>query len=879
MDQLSLNDIREKFLKFYESKGHLRLPSFPLVPQNDDSLLLINAGMAPLKPYFTGKETPPCERVVTCQKCIRTPDIERVGKTARHGTFFEMLGNFSFGDYFKKEAIAWAWEFVTKVLCLPAEKLWITIYQDDDEAFDIWANDIGIEASRIVRMGKEDNFWEIGTGPCGPCSEIHFDRGAESGCGSEDCKIGCDCDRFVEFWNLVFTQFDRDEKGNYNRLAKPNIDTGMGLERIAAIMQGVSSLFEVDTVKNITEKISGVSGVKYGNSDKTDISLRVITDHVRSTVFLISDNVAPSNEGRGYVLRRLLRRAARHGKLLGINKPFLYKIADTVIDESKSAYPELSEKRDYIKKIIKTEEERFDETIDTGLSILAGYLNGLKQENQKTLSGKNAFKLYDTYGFPIDLTIEIAGEQGFEVDEEGFADEMEKQRIRARSARKEGAEAGWSEDVFQKLDKNIVTEFAGYDKLAGSGRVLAIVTDGEAVNTANDGENAVLIFDKTVFYGESGGQAGDTGRVFARGFYGEVYDTKKLADGKILHFVNIKEGSISSGDTAELEVCAEKRHSTERNHSATHILHKALHQALGDHITQAGSLVTPEKFRFDFNHFESVNEDKLKEIEQKVNRVILSGQKVTKRVMPLDEAKAEGATALFGEKYKDEVRVVQVGGYSLELCGGCHVDNTSQIGLFKILSEGSVAAGIRRIEGVTGEGFLNYVTEQESVISLAAKALHSKPAEIADKAQALQNEVRAMQREIDKLRQKMAHGLTDELLAKAETIKGIKTIVSEVPGAGVDEMRAMGDKLKEKLDCGLIVLASANGDKVNFVAMATENAIKKGVHSGSIVREVAKLAGGGGGGKPDSAAAGGKDAAKMSEALTAVYDYLAVNIK
>ncbi len=637
MEKLGLNEIREKFLSFFESKGHLRLPSFPLVPQNDASLLLINAGMAPLKPYFTGKEIPPRSRVTTCQKCIRTPDIERVGKTARHGTFFEMLGNFSFGDYFKNEATAWAWEFITKVLELPEDRLWVTIYEDDDEAFEIWTKKVGIPADRIVRMGKDDNFWEIGQGPCGPCSEIYFDRGPEHGCGSPDCAVGCECDRFVEFWNLVFTQFDKDENGNYNRLAHPNIDTGMGLERIAAIMQDVDNLFEVDTIRNIMKRIIEFTGVKYHENEKTDVSLRVITDHIRSTTFMISDNISPSNEGRGYVLRRLLRRAARHGKLLGLDKPFLYKIADTVIDESKGAYPELEAKREYIKKIIKTEEERFDETIDTGLSILSSYIDELRAENKTILDGENAFKLYDTYGFPIDLTIEILEENGMTVDRDGFDHEMTEQRERARNARSVGDEAGWSEDIFSTLPKDSVTEFTGYDNLETTAHVTAIVCNGEIVDSANDGADAAIITDKTVFYGESGGEVGDHGTMFAPGFSGDVFDCKKLHGNKTIHFTTINEGSISVGDEIKLSVDKKVRRAVARNHSATHLLQKALREVLGEHVAQAGSFVNSERLRFDFSHFEAMTPEQIVEVEQRVNNAIFEAMPVTKEYMSMDD--------------------------------------------------------------------------------------------------------------------------------------------------------------------------------------------------------------------------------------------------
>lgn len=879
MRQMGLNEIREKYLSFFERQGHLRLPSFPLVPQGDASLLLINAGMAPLKPYFTGKEIPPSKRVTTCQKCIRTPDIERVGKTARHGTFFEMLGNFSFGDYFKREAITWAWEFVTRELELPVDKLWVSIYEDDDEAFDIWANEVGVERSRIVRMGKEDNFWEIGTGPCGPCSEIYFDRGEKFGCGSPDCSPGCDCDRFLEFWNLVFTQFDRDEEGNYNRLSHPNIDTGMGLERIAAIMQDVGSLFEVDTVKNIMNSVSKIAGIPYGKSEETDVSLRVITDHIRSTTFMISDNIAPSNEGRGYVLRRLLRRAARHGKLLGINRPFLYELSRSVVNESKEAYPELAEKSAYIEKIIHNEELRFDETIDQGLQILDGYISELKGTGKTVLDGKNAFKLYDTYGFPLDLTLEILSENGMTADEEVFKSEMEKQRAASRASRAAGEGAGWSDDVFARLDHTQATEFEGYEKHEGTGNVTAIIKNGEIVDTAVDGEDAVIILDKTVFYGESGGQKGDTGQMYGEGFKAEVYDAKKLADGKIAHFISIIEGSVGLGDSVSLKINSNLRRDTERNHSATHLLHSALHEVLGEHAAQAGSYVTPERLRFDFSHFEAMTREQLEEVESRVNRAILMAMPVTKRLMSQKEAINAGATALFGEKYGDVVRVVSMGDYSIELCGGCHVNNTSEIGLFKLLGESSVAAGVRRIEGVTGNGVLEYIKSQDGLIEKTAAALKSNPAEIGTKAESLAAECKNLQKQLAEARSKLAANAAGEILREAVKVGDVNVCVKKLSGLEPDELRAMGDTLRASLGCGIAVLASVNGDKVTFAAAASKDAVLAGVHAGNIIREVARIAGGGGGGKPDSAMAGGKQPEKADEALSAVYDLVKSQLK
>lgn len=870
MKQLGLNEIREKFLRFYETKEHLRLPSFSLVPQNDASLLLINAGMAPLKPYFTGKEIPPRKRVTTCQKCIRTPDIERVGKTARHGTFFEMLGNFSFGDYFKREAISWAWEFVTEVLEMPVDKLWVTVYLDDDEAFDIWTKEIGVSPDHVVRMGKEDNFWEIGTGPCGPCSEIYFDRGEEAGCGSPDCKLGCDCDRFVEFWNLVFTQFDKDEEGNYNRLSHPNIDTGMGLERLAAIMQGVGNLFEVDTVRNIMLAISDVAGAKYGENEKADISLRVITDHIRSTTFMISDSIVPSNEGRGYVVRRLLRRAARHGKLLGIQKPFLHEIAKTVISESKEAYPVLAEKEAYICKMIRLEEERFDETINEGLSILNGFIAELTEKGEKVLPGANAFKLYDTFGFPIDLTIEILEEKGLSVDEEAFRAEMEKQKIRAREARKEGEGAGWSEDIYTKLDKSITTEFLGYDKATCKGTVLAAISGDALCDGLGEGEDGAIILDKTVIYGESGGQVGDRGRLETKEASILVRDARKLADGKIIHFVHVERGALAVGETYTVSYCPTLRAKTARNHSATHLLQKALQEVVGDHVTQAGSFVNSERLRFDFHHFEAVSPEQLAEVEKKVNEAICAALPVSKLEMAQAEAKAMGAMALFGEKYGDMVRVVKMGDYSVELCGGCHVDNTSEIGLFKLVSESSVAAGVRRIEGITGAEILKLLAEKEALIIETAAALKTSPGEIVHKAAAAVEEVRTLQKSLEELKLKNAGGQIDTLLASAQEIEGIRVVTGKFEGVSGDALRAIGDRVRDKLEDGVLVIAGTEEGKVTFVAMATKSATEKGIHAGNLVREVAKVAGGGGGGKPDSAQAGGKQPEKAEAALAIV---------
>ncbi len=869
MEKMGLNEIRERYLSFFESKGHLRLPSFPLVPQNDNSLLLINAGMAPLKPYFTGKEVPPSKRVTTCQKCIRTPDIERVGKTARHGTYFEMLGNFSFGDYFKHEATAWAWEFITKEMKIPVDRLWVSIYEEDDEAGEIWTKEVGVAPDRIVKLGKADNFWEIGTGPCGPCSEIYFDRGAENGCGSPDCAVGCDCDRFVEFWNLVFTQFDKDEQGNYNRLANPNIDTGMGMERLAAIMQGVNSLFEVDTVRNIMAHISRISGVKYGEGAESDVSLRVITDHIRGTTFMISDGIIPSNEGRGYVLRRLLRRAARHGKLLGVKHTFLYEVVDTVIAENKQAYPELAERADYIKKVVLTEEESFDKTIDQGLAILGDYIADIKKQGKTTLSGDNAFKLYDTFGFPIDLTLEIVQESQMDVDMAGFEARMQQQRERARAARSEAEGAGWDDGVFGQLG-NEPTEFTGYDNFVCDAKVLAIVKDNAFTDGITSGEQAAVVLDKTVFYGESGGQAGDTG-VLEGSANAAVTDTKKLPGGKILHMVTVKDGKLAVGDTVTARIDEAKRLATSRNHSATHLLQRALRDVLGSHVTQSGSFVDSDYLRFDFTHFSPVTEEELLKVEDAVNTAILRAMQVDISYQSIDEARNEGVTALFGEKYGSIVRVVKMGGYSAELCGGCHIGNTAQIGLFKIVREGGVAAGIRRIEAVTGANVLKLLREEEERLKTLSAVLKTNPVDVVSRAEGVLAELKAAGREIEMLKSKLAGGSIDELIGVARSVGDVKVITGRMDDLDTEGLRTLGDKLRDKVPGAVIVLATANGGKVNFVAMAAKSAVAAGVNAGGIVREVAKIAGGGGGGKPDNAMAGGKDASKINEALQAAY--------
>ena len=870
MEKLGLNEIRERYLKFFESKGHLRLPSFPLVPQNDNSLLLINAGMAPLKPYFTGKEIPPRTRVTTCQKCIRTPDIERVGITARHGTFFEMLGNFSFGDYFKHEATAWAWEFVTKELGLPEDRVYITVYEDDDEAIDIWTKEVGVDPSHISRMGKEDNFWEIGLGPCGPCSELYFDRGEKYGCGSPDCKVGCECDRFVEFWNLVFTQFDKDEDGNYNRLAKPNIDTGMGLERMAVIMQDVNNLFEVDTIRNIMLEISKVAKVNYGDNEKTDISLRVITDHIRSTTFMTCDGVSPSNEGRGYVLRRLLRRAARHGRLLGIKGTFLSDIVDTVVRESKGAYPQLEEKKDFIKRVIKREEDSFAQTIDRGLSILEEKIADLEKNGSKVLSGDDAFILNDTYGFPIDLTEEILQEKGLQVDRDGFNNLLLEQKKRSREGRKVGDEAAWSEDIYQTLGKDITTEFIGYDNTECDASVTVIVKEGEVADSIADGENGVIILDKTVIYGESGGQMGDHGEITGDGFKAIVTDAKKLGDGKILHHVTALEGTIEKGDSVKVTYDTVKRMATARNHSTTHLLQKALREVLGSHIEQAGSYVDESRLRFDFSHFEAVTKAELQEVENKVNAAILAAYPIDIKNMSIDEAKATGAMALFGEKYGDTVRVVNMGGYSIELCGGCHLTNTAQAGLCKILSESGVAAGVRRIEAVTGEGVLRYIEEKNSIIANTAAALKSTEIELVHRAEAVVAENKELSRKLEAVSAQIANAKANDALSNIKKIGDISLLAVQLDGMSVDDLRKMGDSVKEKTPMSVCVFAANTDGKISFIAMASQDAVKAGIHCGKIIKEITAIAGGSGGGKPDSAQGGGKDASKIAEALNKV---------
>ncbi len=867
MKWTGLNELREKYLSFFESKGHLRMPSFSLIPKDDKSLLLINSGMAPMKKFFTGEVTPPRKRVTTCQKCIRTPDIERVGITARHGTYFEMLGNFSFGDYFKHEATAWAWEFCTKVLEMPVDKLWVTIYQDDDEAFDIWTKEVGVAPDRIVRMGKEDNSWEHGSGPCGPCSEIYFDRGEKYGCGSPDCGVGCECDRYVEFWNVVFSQFDSDGKGNYPPMEHPNIDTGMGLERLACIMQGVDNLFLVDTVQNIMKHISRIAGVEYGENEKTDVSLRVITDHIRSTTFMIGDGVMPSNEGRGYVLRRLLRRAARHGRLLGINRPFLAEVCDTVIEENKSAYPELLEKRDFIKKLIRVEEESFAKTIDQGLQLLNTLIDS---DDKKVLSGADAFKLNDTYGFPIDLTKEIIAERGMTVDEEEFKRLLLEQRERARAARKNAGADAWKSDSVD-LSDIAATSFVGYDTMNALGKVLAIVKNGERVTNASAGDEIVLILDTTPFYAESGGQAGDVGVMESADAMLDVIGTTKNHAGIFLHNAVVKAGMVSCGDELEGKVDFVLRNSTMRNHTAAHLLQAALRKVLGTHVEQAGQLVNAEHVRFDFTHFSALTQEELAKVEALVNEEILLARPVIVKEMPIEEAKKLGAMALFGEKYGDVVRVVRVDDFSIEFCGGTHVDNTAKLGLFKIITETSVASGVRRIEAVTGINTLRLLESNLETIREASAALKlNNPNELVRKCSAMAAELKEKDRTIEQLNAQLAASKIEGLFAGAKLVGGVRVITAAFSDTSPNALRTMCDRVREQAPNCVAVFAAVNEGKLTFAATVGKDAQQLGAHAGNVVREVAKLTGGNGGGRPDSAMAGGKDLTKVDEALAAV---------
>ncbi len=884
MEWMGLNEIREKYLSFFESKEHLRMPSFSLVPQGDKSLLLINAGMAPLKKYFTGEVTPPRNRVTTCQKCIRTPDIERVGITARHGTFFEMLGNFSFGDYFKKEAISWAWEFCTEVMKMPKDRLYVTVYEDeagiltDNEAYNFWANEIGVAPDHISRLGKEDNFWEHGAGPCGPCSEIYFDRGEKFGCGSPDCKVGCDCDRFTEFWNLVFTQFDSDGNGNYPRLKSCNIDTGMGLERLACIMQGVDNLFEVDTVQNIMKHIIEIAGVKYHDNEKDDISLRVITDHVRSATFMIGDGVMPSNEGRGYVLRRLLRRAARHGRLLGIEGTFIYKVCETVIKENEKAYPNLVEKHDLIVKVIKAEEESFNKTIDTGLTLLE---NLIANTDSKVLSGADAFRLQDTFGFPIDLTKELLAEKGMSVDIDEFNRLYAESRAAARAARKDAGAEAWKGGKASLKDIP-ATEFLGYTDYSCDAKVLAIVANGERADIVTADSDAAIVLDRTVFYGESGGQTGDIGILKTANAVLKVTATSKTADGNILHIGKLVEGdSISVGDSAKAEICVKSREAAARNHTAAHLLQAALREALGTHVEQAGQLVNPNAVRFDFTHFSALTAEELDKVEKRVNEIILSALPVSTTEMPIEEAKKLGAMALFGEKYGDVVRVVKAGDFSTELCGGTHVDNTGKLGLFKIVSESSVAAGVRRIEGVTGFGVLEYIEKNNELIRNTAVSMKlANVSELDKRASVMMADLKAKEKEIEQLRGEISQLKTGDIMSGAVDVNGVKLVAVTVDGVNPGELRSMGDKVRENEDAVAVICGiSADKSSASFACACGKNAVAKGAHAGNIAREVSKLAGGSGGGRPDSAMAGTKDVSNIKNAMDAVAEIVKAMIK
>ncbi len=876
MKWTSLNDLREKYLSFFESKDHLRLPSFPLVPINDKSLLLINSGMAPMKKYFTGEEEPPRHRVTTCQKCIRTPDLERVGHTARHGTFFEMLGNFSFGDYFKNEAIPWAWEFLTKTLEIPEDKLWPSIYENDEEAFELWNKVVGVPTERITRLGKADNFWEHGTGPCGPCSEIYFDRGEKYGCGNPNCRPGCDCDRYMEIWNNVFSQFNSDGNGNYTELATKNIDTGMGLERLACVMQGVDNMFEVDSVRKILDTVCSIANKEYGKDAKDDISIRVITDHIKSAMFMICDGVIPSNEGRGYVLRRIIRRACRHGKLLGIDREFLPELCVVAIGESVDAYVELGEKKDYILKVIEIEEDRFNSTIDAGLSILNKITDDCIASNSTVISGEDTFKLYDTFGFPVDLTKEIAAEKGLSVDEATFAELMKSQKERARQAR--ANISGWSNATGSLLSDMPKTSFEGYTEAACEAKIIGIIADDMSVNEISEGECSVIL-DTTPFYGESGGQVGDSGLITKDGAVLTVTDTKKT-DGVYVHICTVSNGIFKVGDTVRAEIDTERREAIRRNHSSCHLLQSALRRVLGNHVEQAGSYVDGDKMRFDFTHFSAMTADELAEVEAIVNKEILTGIEVDTREMPIDEAKKLGAMALFGEKYGKIVRVVRMGDFSTEFCGGTHVDNTARIGLFKIISETSVAAGVRRIEAVTGLGILALIAEKESLINSTAAELKSANAsEIAKRAAQLQGELRAAKREIDSLNSGIAASKIGEIVNNAVDVKGVKLATAEFDGMQLDVARSLADEIKANHSNTVAILAITSEGKLNFIAVAGKDAVAAGVHAGKLVGAVSAVTGGKGGGRPDSAMAGGRDASKTAEALSIAADTVSGMIK
>ncbi len=874
MEKYGLNQLREMFLSFFETKGHLRLPSFSLIPQNDASLLIINSGMAPMKPYFKGEQEPPRHRVCTCQKCIRTGDIENIGKTARHGTYFEMLGNFSFGDYFKKEAIAWCWEFLTSPdwVGIDPDRLYPSIYVDDDEAFEIWNKDIGIPAERIFRFGKEDNFWEHGAGPCGPCSEVYFDRGPEYGCGKPDCTVGCDCDRYMEVWNNVFSQFDNDGNNNYTELKQKNIDTGMGLERLAVVCQGVDSLFDVDTVMNITHKVSELTGAYYGQSHKKDVSLRVITDHIRASTFMICDGILPSNEGRGYVLRRLLRRAARHGKLLGVDEPFLYKVIDTVIHENECQYPELREKQEYITRVVKTEEENFARTLDAGMKIFGELLSEHKAKGESTFSGADAFKLYDTYGFPIDLTIEMCEDEGMGVDEEGFKALMEEQRVRARKAREALGDLGWAGIEFGKEIPDTV--FVGYDRAETEAKVLALVSEDELQQELGAGAEGIIVLDRTVMYAEMGGQVADHGRIVSGDSVFEVNNVQKNKGGKYMHYGVVKSGSFAVGGSVTASYCKTRRQAIGRAHSATHLLHKALREVLGDHVHQAGSLVEPDYLRFDFTHFSAVTPEQLKQVEEIVNNAILTGYDIDVKEMSLDEARKTGATALFGEKYGNVVRVVNMGDWSIELCGGTHLDNTAKAGAFHIISEGSVASGVRRIEASTGIETMRILNRDLEELSSLAAMYKTSPADLPQKLEQQAGELREAKRLIEQYKARESAGGADEMLKNGKDVKGLRVVTCSREDCDANTLRQLGDVLRDKCSNVVAVVASVNGDKITFQCVCGKDAVAKGVKAGDIIRNITAIAGGKGGGKPDSAMGGGNDVSKLNDALNAVEGFV-----
>ena len=867
-----LNELREMFLSFFESKGHLRLPSFSLVPQNDKSILLINAGMTPMKPWFKGEEEPPRRRVCTCQKCIRTGDIENVGKTARHGTYFEMLGNFSFGDYFKHEAIAWSWEFLTEVVGLEPDRLYPSIYLDDDEAFDIWNKEVGIPAERIFRFGKEDNFWEHGSGPCGPCSEIYYDRGPEYGCGKPGCTVGCDCDRYIEIWNNVFSQFDNDGHGHYTELKQKNIDTGMGLERLACVCQNVDSLFDVDTVMNITHKVSELTGAHYGETEKRDVSLRVITDHIRSATFMICDGILPSNEGRGYVLRRLLRRAARHGKLLGVNDPFLYQVVDTVIHENEGQYPDLREKQTYITKVIRTEEENFGRTIDGGMKIFSDLLAEHKQKLEKIFSGADAFRLYDTFGFPIDLTMEMAADEGLSVDEGAFQKLMKEQKERAREARKALGDLGWAGVEFGKDVP--ATEFVGYDHNECDAKIVAIVADEELRDEVAAGAEAVVVLDQSPFYAEMGGQVADHGTITADGVVFTVADVQKNKGGKFMHYGRLAQGVLHVGDTVHAAIDMERRKAIQRAHSTTHLLDTALKKVLGDHVHQAGSLVEPDRLRFDFTHFEAISPEELRQVEELVNDAILEGYPVVTEILPIEEAKKKGAVAMFGEKYGETVRVVEMSDFSVEFCGGTHVDNTAKAGPFRIKSESSVASGVRRIEATCGKLSLKAMESSQGVLSRAAQFLKTAPSGLLERMEQQANEMKQLRQALEKFKAEASLGEARQFLASAKTVKDLHVLATTRNGVDTAELRTMGDFLRDKDPKAVAVIASINGEKITFLAVCGKEAVARGIKAGDLVRHVSAICGGKGGGKPDSAMGGGSDPLKVDDALASVDDFV-----